>query len=212
MDGGYAVMRKTLAILSICLLPIYVWAWGILPVAQSARTVYTDNFNRGDGDVGANWTLNDNTGHTEPVISSNQLVHGEGGDNREFIYYNVGLPTNDQYSKATFVDVTDSWLLVRCQAQSSTENCYGLNVGPTGVDFYKWVSGNPTAIGSPVADTISNGDVIELHITGYTLSYHRNDVLKGSETDGTEQYSSGYVGIGSYDNTSIFDNWEGGDL
>jgi hypothetical protein len=38
MDIRFVIMGKLPVILAVCLLPVYVWAWGVLPLAQTSPT------------------------------------------------------------------------------------------------------------------------------------------------------------------------------
>lgn len=175
---------------------------------------YSDNFNRANGALGDNWTLND-TDRTAPVILSNQLVHS-GAATREFVQYVGGAFANDQYSKAEVVTLDDQWLLVRCQTPSTTENCYALNIWDSaGTQYYnmgKFVGSTITFFLSDTVLAISTGDIIEFRAVGTVLSIWKNGQLVEAYDDTGAEFSSGDAGIGTFGTSSIWDNWEGGDM
>ena len=63
--------------------------------------VATDNFNRADGALGANWA-EAATAYTDnqPVISSNEVMSGGGGSYDNASYWSANSFANAQYSKA----------------------------------------------------------------------------------------------------------------
>jgi hypothetical protein len=171
--------------------------------------VYTDNFNRANGSLGANWTdlLNG------LVITSNLCDGASGALNVG--YWSANSVAAYQYSQIVSAGTFIGQLFgpaVRC---SETDNCYWLAVNSAAntATIRLLSSGSGSAIGSAISiATVAAGQTFRLEVDGTTLRSYRNGTLLDTITDAT--HSSGQPGIviqanGEFDRA---DNWEGGDL
>lgn len=161
----------------------------------------TDNFNRADGGLGANWT----TGHGDaPQITSNQA----GGADTEYsmAFWNADAFTDDQYSQLVRVNNENYRApAVRCDATSGG-NCYAAFSNAT--QWHKLVNGTWSQLGN-ISNTALN-DVIRLEVVGTGLDYQINGSSANTTTDAS--LTEGAAGMAFFGATSRVDDWEGGDL
>lgn len=171
--------------------------------------VYTDNFNRANGSLGANWTdlLNG------LVITSNLCDGASGALNVG--YWSANSVAAYQYSQIVSAGTFIGQLFgpaVRC---AESDNCYWLAINSSAntATIRILTSGSGSAIGSAISiATVAAGQTFRLEVDGTTLRSYRNGTLLDTITDAT--HSSGQPGIviqanGEFDRA---DNWEGGDL
>lgn len=175
----------------------------------------TDNFNRADGAVGANWTAIRGGGH---VVSSNQCAAAT--DDFCISAWNADSFDNDQYSQH-----------VVSQGPSSAYQAVPIRFSLVAIDGYYWIAnltpgtdgtlyrvdgGSFTAIQTNIPYTgPANADVLRVEAEGSDLRCYVNGVQKGStQVDAT--YASGAAAIGvSFTSGGIpcrADSWEGGNL
>ena len=173
----------------------------------------SDDFNRANGALGANWT----TFGSAPQIVSN-TVRGTSGSNNRALYTAAAFE-DDQYSEME-VRSTDSGhfqgVIVRGNAAAQTGyvayarqsagnkvTLFILTGGgeATGIDGDEGAAGNWTV-----------GDVVRLGIVGNQLTVYRNGTpVLGPTTD--SNIASGTPGIDLVNNnTSVGDNWLGGPI
>ncbi len=82
------------------------------------------------------------------------------------------------------------------------------NPAAGGLLLFLRTPGSFTQIGAPTG-TVSNGDTIEIRAVGTTIEGFVNGSSRGSVTDAT--IASGSAGIGGLgSNSSVLDDWEGG--
>lgn len=172
--------------------------------------VYTDDFNRANGNLGSNWT--DLFIANSAQISSNQLV---GNYNNSWAaYYSAGTLGNDQYSKIQITTVPTGsqgfGVAVRCSGGVGTETYYAFGCSASSSSIEKFVSGTFTLLKGSIATTFSVGDYIEVRVSGTTISGYKNGVFVDSATDSS--ISSGKAGVWGYLVGGTGDSWEGGDL
>lgn len=145
--------------------------------------LFTDNFNRANGTLGANWT---NLGAGACSVVSNQCAMGNGSD--ALPYWNGGTPNADCYVQC--LNVTQGYDLYHYSGlvlrfSSTTYNGYGLiwDTG-RGAQILRFDGGVPTLLGSAFTQP-SNGQVVKLEIVGSTISVYYNSSLQTTRTDST---------------------------
>lgn len=161
----------------------------------------TDNFNRADGGLGANWTTNGED--TPPQIASNQ-VQGAGSEYTGAYYTGVSWNAahGSQILRANSSNFT----------APSVRNVNAAGYG-TWVAYFNHgglqmsVAGSVSTLGSPSA--FASGDTAKLAVSGsvYTCSINGTPDPGGTFTDAT--LSGGAPGITTYGTTSLCDDWEG---
>lgn len=174
--------------------------------ASGSSVVATDDFNRADGGLGANWTIQ--TG-ANMAISGN-LVTTTTTSTDQLAFWNADAFNNNQYSKWKAQVSGGSGLpgvTVRASATGGSLNAYFAN----SAGIHKFVAGVYTQLLSDSL-TLADGDTLELRVSGTTLERYHNGVLDGSVTDSS--LSSGSAGILQYTTGSAVksDDWEGGNL
>ena len=187
-------------------------------------TAVTDDFNRADGAMGANWTtFAEGGGVTAPTILSNQLVgnvpssSGESG-----ALWNANTFANDQFAEftvGTTALASSKWMGLITRAVDIDHYyllIYFNNGGtPTLWIFAKtanntYTSGASTSIGS----FLSPGDVVRMEVSGTVVTGYVNGVSKVGWNDTSNTYPSGTTGVTFFDNSTggSVDSWSGGDL
>lgn len=180
----------------------------------------TDNFNRSDGGLGANWTgIGGNGTGCEVVSNTAQLV--SFGSNH-FNYYDGASFDDDQSSEV--VIVTGTALDADMLGPGPTTR--GSDLGGSGGTYFLSARGNELGLHRFAAGggltsyidfggvTLADGDTVKLTSEGTLHTAYHNDVEIFDHTDAT--FTSGKPGIGGRienDETTLaegaMDDWEG---
>ena len=177
----------------------------------SAAGSASDNFNRADGPLGANWTDISDGGmaiSSQAVAGTN--ASGTSGDMRTGESY-----SSNQYSQ---VEVTssqltgDQWIGTAVRMQNSGQDGYAgiyyWNNGSPELMLYKRSSGNWTQLGNAYSSgPLAAGTQLKLMVVGSTLSFLENGVERIAVYDNS--LVNGAPGIIAY-GTGKVDNWSGG--
>jgi hypothetical protein len=113
----------------------------------SGAVAISDDFNRANGGLGANWTTL--SGFGAPQISTNVVV----GSTEEAAYYSAATPAANQYVQA-FCDTSEGFTAIRVRQASGANTCYELQTNYVSDPedwtwkLYKFVAGTPTLIAS----------------------------------------------------------------
>jgi hypothetical protein len=201
---------STVAVRLLLLTALLLPALALVPRSASAATAATDDFNRADGSLGANWTDMADGGL---VISSQQVMgtnSGVSGDIR------TGEPyTSDQYSQIETTSTQLSggqWVGATVRSQNGGQDGYlGLyfwNSGNPQLMLFKRIGGGWTQLG-PTYDCgpLAAGTQLKLMAVGNTLSFLENGVERIAIGDST--YSGGAPGVMAFGAARV-DNWAGG--
>ena len=162
----------------------------------------TDDFNRSNGALGANWTAVGD--EPAPSINTNAVI-GNG------IEYGAAF-----YDAVTF-NATHTSQIVKANASNYVAPAVRMVEEVPG--FGKWVGyfnhgdlqvctgGVASSIGSPV--TFASGDTAKLSVNGnvYTMSKNGSNDPGGTVTDAT--LSNGSAGFIIHGSAATIDNWEG---
>ena len=195
----------SLLIFCFLLIPLLV-----LPQKALAATA-SDDFNRADGSLGANWTDVSDGG----LAVTSQAVAGTKASANSGDMWSAGTFTSDQFSQ---VAVTSSqltggqWIgpMVRAQngGLSGYVGIYYWNGGNPVLMLFKRVGGNWSQLGSSYSSgPLAAGARLEVTAAGSTISFLLNGVTRISVTD--TSLTGGAPGIMSY-GTGQVDNWSGG--
>ncbi len=175
-----------------------------LPIhAQSA----SDNFNRANGGLGANWT----TFGTDPAptITNNQ-IQGNTAAMQQTAFWSANTFGPDQSSTATYTGTTGNdpnagvGVLVRLTSATTGYRCEWFN-GTVYLQKYPGTSTLTTL--TTGASSLTNSDTIKMTATGTTLTCLKNGVSVVSTTDST--YTTGAPGINvyGYNGFASLDDW-----
>ena len=171
----------------------------------------TDNFNRANGPLGANWTdISDGGLAISSQAAAGTSATGISGDMRTGENY-----SSDQYSQ---VEVTSTqltgtqWIGPAVRAQNGGQDgyigIYNWNNGSPELMLFKRSSGNWTELGSSYSSgPLAAGTQLKLMVVGSTLSFLENGVERIAVYDNT--FSGGAPGIIAQ-GTGTADNWAGG--
>lgn len=140
-------------------------------------TLFSDNFNRADGGLGANYT----DLIAGMAISSNQVA-GAAGD--AATYYNGGTPAANCWAQITFVTKTALGGNLGLRLNAGTFDTYFFSALTGSASISRQDAGVPTVLGSTFT-TPSNGAVVRVEMRGATISVYYDDVLQTTRTDGT---------------------------
>ena len=189
---------------------------GVASAMTLAGIAASDDFNRADGGLGANWT--------KPPASQNNLVivNNQVGvdveDSHNYAFWSADNFSQDQYSQVRMSNM-GPWPGVIARAQSTIDRFYlALVFGANDYRIYLRKDGNYYLLSTGTTETWMAGDIVGLEAAGLnpvqlTLLRNGNPVL--TYTDTTENLFGGSPGIGIYspsgDHLAI-DDWEGGDL
>lgn len=187
-------------------------------------TAVSDNFDRADGGLGGNWTLQFSS---FPYFTDAQIVSNKvqstvvGGMSGSEIYTPVNF-NQDQVSQVDIVTFTGAGELsagVFLRAAITQETFYLLrayiNTGSLTSDIQKAIAGAYTTLASESATTWAGGNVIRGVAQGSNLYLLRNGAMLLSATDGT--IFSGKPGLHVFVETTVLtdaeiDNWYGADF
>jgi hypothetical protein len=174
----------------------------------STPTVVSDNFNRADGALGANWTVQ--LGSNMAIVS-NEVKTTTLSTDQFAVWNGAGTFAANQYAKIKVTaNVNAAIVAVRSSGSAGTTTCYWARKD----GIHRFING-PAGYASVQAGdiTINLNDILELRVTGTTLQRYVNGVAAGpSGTD--SNIASGKPGFGQYTtgSASQCDDLEGGSL
>jgi hypothetical protein len=179
------------------------------PQRASAADSVSDNFNRGNGNLGANWTDMTDGG----LAISSQVVVGTNGA------YSGDIRTGETYAsdQSSQIEVTSTqlsggqWIGAGVRAQNGGQSLYlGLyfwNNGNPELMLFKRISGNWTQLGtSSFQGALAPGTQLNLAVTGSTLSFSENGVVRITASD--TSLTGGAPAVMAYGSPQG-DNWVG---
>lgn len=152
-----------------------------IPGRLKHETTYTDNFNRADGALGANWTV---VSGTAAVLSNQCRITASDTICR----YASDLSSDDMYSQHVIAAYSDNRYvpgpLTRMSAAASTTYYLGRQrTDVDTVDLYKRITGTFTLIASTTAAPPSLPFTHQCSVDGSSLSVDVNAVEKLSSSD-----------------------------
>lgn len=166
----------------------------------------TDNFNRADGGLGANWTTNALYG--APQIVSNQLSNDAG---TKGAYYTGVAFANDHYAQAKLVAnlVGVSVRVVNTGGESNFYN-FDANSGSGAIRIFKYKNNVGATVLTSDTITVNANDVLYLEAVGSALTAKINGstVLTTSDSEFTTGSPGIFLGNTGAD---VLDDFEGGD-
>ena len=177
----------------------------------------TDNFNRANGGLGANWAIIAGNAQIVSNVVQTEFV-GTDSSSR----WNTDTFANDQYAQITAVAaVTGTTRLVGALLRGSAvaTTFYACSArGPLGAsataEIRKNIAGSTTVLSSGTA-TIAANDLVKGTVIGTTIALLINGVSNRSTTDSA--IASGSAGLFVFVDTGAetdakIDNWEGGNV
>lgn len=167
----------------------------------------TDNFNRADGPLGANWTVQ--VGSSMAIVGNEVKTTTTGAD--QFAFWNAHSFNANQYSKVKVVLNADRSMAMARVSGVGTANGYWVRKD----GIHKHVAGSYTQLLADDAAALSAGSVLEIRVSGFTISRYIDGVLDGQVTDPGSSLATGSPGIGQWyasGSNPFLDDWEGGNL
>lgn len=173
----------------------------------TGAVVYADDFNRADGDPGANWLHSGNY-----VISTNRLSRGTGGSDYAVANFDCGSP--DHWVEADAVTAIGLYTVINARTSPSDR---GLNTYIAYLDPFtevawigKVVGGGFSTITSAATGFKADPNKIRLECEGTALRFYFNGTLVVSTTD-PSLTSGNYCGTNANEN-ALYDNFRCGPL
>ena len=184
----------------------------VLPILQSSAQAATisDNFNRANGGLGANWTTV--SGTTAPQIVNNTVQPGTAGTLNS-AYWSANTFGANQYAAASFPNSSGTnWgpaIAVRLSNSKGYILWYGNQTNV--VSIWRMDSSTSwTQLKASAQLTIAATDVWRFQAVGSTLTGYQNGKQVITVTD--TRYTTGAPGIWMYFATNQITNWSGGDV
>jgi hypothetical protein len=168
-----------------------------------------DSFNRANGAIGANWTVQQNGLN----VSSNQIV-GTTSSVSNTAFWNASPLAPSQFSQVTITGLNGTadfpGVSVLASGSGATSTYYDCVENSTTI-FMQRVVNTATTNMTSAASAGAPGDVLRLEVTqGGGLTCYKNGVVALTQTDTT--IVSGSPGILISGNVATMDNWSGGNL
>lgn len=184
--------------------PSDVGAPGSLP----HRTVVSDDFNRADGELGANWT--DDAGDAD-IVTNRWDVTTTLCISR---YSGTSLSTDDHYSQTKVITLGVNYQgAIGRKVASGTQTYYSALTQSSGIalQIYKFVAGAPTLL-RDAAITFVSGDTMRLECDGSTLRQKQNGTQRGADVTDTAIVDNLQCGITGAATDNVEEDFEAGDL
>lgn len=141
----------------------------------------TDDFERANGGLGANWTTV--TGAFAPTISSGNVISSSYGD-ASISYWSGDTFTSNQCSTITIDTPNRQAPIINASATEKTYYMFRLQDAYV-IKMYKVVSGVETQLGGDYTIDMFTGDTIGLCTDGTTLTPSRNGSNLATRSDST---------------------------
>ena len=193
------------------------------PVAPDSPTLLSvsDNFNRANGGLGANWLSSLEGGGAIPAIGSNEYV-GQGNSSLALWQTSDPFPV-DQYSEMTLGAqgnplASGKWVGVSVRAKDTSHHyllIYFNNAGTYTLGMYdKDGAGSFNQLGgfSNLPGPLVAGDVVRLEVEGTTLTAKVNGVTKFTRTDSKWSYGRPGIQTITSNTEQSINAWAGGGL
>ena len=172
---------------------------------QPSGTQVTDNFNRADGSLGANWTV---TGTATWSVVSNkaQTTTVAGYTNAS---YTGSAFANDQYAQARIIAFTGGGKAgVGVRMNSVNTDGYFCESTGAAAQMIKIVSGSQSNLVT-LSVFPGAGDTIKIGVIGTAVTCYNNGAPIGSVTDSS--LTTGSAGIQGVNSSVTVDNFKAGD-
>ena len=173
--------------------------------ARQPTTIITDDFNRADGELGANWT--DDTGDAD-IVSNQWDATAVTVVSR---YSGASLSSVDHYAQAKIMNspAGNAGPMARKEASGALTYYVALKNGsPTAVvQLYSRVAGTHTQLGANIADSWTSGDTYQVRCNVSTISFWKNGSSVADRTD-TAITGNLQTGLVSNDAAQAMDDFE----
>ena len=181
---------------------------------QGMRYAARDDFNRADGGLGPNWTVDPKWGNGGTVTGNRvSAPMGNGGA----YFWTAKSFGPDQYSQIKITGVIGDSIGVAVRGRISPGQAYSLSVKSDGVDLYSFLNGEFYFLAHDSTHWAS-GDTLRLEVRTVgarvaRLSVRRNGSVLFTYDDADHFIESGNPGIGLFATTNVsLDDWRGGEL
>jgi hypothetical protein len=197
---------------------IHSWTSGWLREAvaglQEMRYTARDDFNRPDGGLGPNWTI-------DPFFGTGLSISGSQVGSPIFqsgaYYWNANLFGADQYSQIKLTGAIGDWMGVSVRGGVSSAQGYWVAIKHDGAYLYSFLNNTYFQLVHD-ATNWSTGDVLRLEVRTVAANTARLRVCRNGSPlftydDAAYFIKSGHPGIGLAATTTMsLDDWRGGEL
>lgn len=171
----------------------------------------SDNFQRANGALGANWTDWFWVGSVGCVIASDRAAGSSEANTTSGDFWSAGSFGGDQYSRVTVAAVPAAGEWVGVTARQSGEGVGYLGIWFEGTYYLFNENGTPSPpLLTSASGSLSAADTIMVKAVGTTVSLYRNGAQVLTATDST--YASGAPGIAFFGASGAVSGWDGGDV
>ena len=206
----YTKLTERKLLLSV---PILLLAVALAPllVQNASGLTVSDNFNRADGGLGANWTTV--AGTAAPTIA-NQVLQPGTANTLNSAYWSANTFGSDQYVQATMPASSGNNFGPGIAVRLSSSKGYFLWYGNSSNEVSIWrmdsVSGWTELTQSSALTVNAATDVWKLQAVGSTISAYQNGTRVAQATD--PNITTGAPGVWMYYGNNRISNWSGGDV
>lgn len=168
----------------------------------------TDNFNRANGSLGANWTTRTDANNTGSLVISGNKVVVNAINEDSLAYWSADTFANDQYSEAVFT--SEGLVGVRCTTSGTLKYYeYGVTTGSGSfIEIYDGTTWSTLAGGG----SVTNGSLVRCEITGTSLTAKVAGSTTITATDATIASGSPFLHLYDSGGTHALDDWLGGPI
>lgn len=183
--------------------------------------IASDDFNRANGTLGANWTdINTNWGSFS-VLSNQAEGGGLADDCAMAVWAGSGTFSADQYAQVTCYGLGyngANYRIAACVRINDTEanrDCYLIELVDDGsstrtIRIREYTNGSVANLSTTTA-TIGNGDVIKIQVSGSDITGYLNGDIISALTTSDSTLSDGTPGM-MLANGMLLDDWSAGNL
>lgn len=165
----------------------------------------TDDFNRADGGLGANWAII--PGGSALAIASNRVTAPGAGCMGNHVSQ---VASADHYAQATLLPSVEMSVLVRVDITTGDFYMGRWGAGATGWEIFRRLGGVYTQIAVASEAAPASGTVLRMEVQGSALRLYAGGALKVSTTDSN---IVGFRRVGMRGNSgAVADNFAAGSL
>lgn len=218
--------RRVVAILALCalaapaparIIPFPFTRSGGFRYLGGVSTVFTDNFQRANGDLAAagNWSLL--TGATNAAtVASNALSYAGSGKTNPTIYAAPDPSSADQFSEQTIGTPLPAnggdFSGVRCSYNGSTVSYVAVvqRATVTAVSVVQFVNGTQSILATITIPAINSGDIVRLAASGNMAALFINGAQVGTAVTTTLTTGVPCIVIAGTNQSNVATNWRSG--
>jgi hypothetical protein len=192
----------------------------VRPIASGPTEIATDNFNRTNGALGANWDTADTHGCSQTMEIWSNSIYGDCAYGFGY-WIGAGTFSANQYATSKATLISASYMVagpaVRVNAANDTGYVayWGGNYAANTVSISKFVYPSAQAVLVEQCGTLTVGDLITIEVSGSsttTIVVKKNGTQLCTVDDSSSPITSGTPGMLAHYNGGSQDDWAAGNL